>query len=432
MNAMQYFAGVDVGSATTKAVLVDIQGTLAAQTLLPSGGNLAAAAGHSVFLVEKNRLGSGTSSRSSKLIHGGLRYLESGQFRLVRESLRERALLLKNAPALVRPVSFYIPLYKETARRPWQIRLGLGLYAVLAGFDSFNFFRSVPPSEWAGLDGIRTEGLIKVFQYHDAATDDQALTTAVAHSAREFGALVEEQTSFLGAAREKNGYVVRLQSATGEKEIRCAALVNASGPWVNQVIGSVQPTVPLLPIDLVQGAHIILRGRPTRGVYYAEAPSDGRAVFIMPWQDHGLAGTTETIFQGDPDHVEALDADSGFVVESPEFFEEMTEAPEQGYRPKLIIPITKNSVGSLYAYIKNAGGLFYSKIYIDYANRVDRDHVEMRCGYWTNVTGERGLEFLPELASQYRRDKKAQRRTRVKREQLTSGGVVVPILGVEE
>ena len=276
----------------------------------------AAAAGHSVFLVEKNRLGSGTSSRSSKLIHGGLRYLESGQFRLVRESLRERALLLKNAPALVRPVSFYIPLYKETARRPWQIRLGLGLYAVLAGFDSFNFFRSVPPSEWAGLDGIRTEGLIKVFQYHDAATDDQALTTAVAHSAGEFGALVEEQTSFLGAAREKNGYVVRLQSATGEKEIRCAALVNASGPWVNQVIGSVQPTVPLLPIDLVQGAHIILRGRPTRGVYYAEAPSDGRAVFIMPWQDHGLAGTTETIFQGDPDHVEALDAEIAYLKET--------------------------------------------------------------------------------------------------------------------
>ncbi len=128
--------------------------------------------------------------------------------------------------------------------------------------------------------------------------------------------------------------------------------------------------------------------------------------------------------------VETLDADSGFVVESPDFFEEMTEAPEQGYRQKLVIPIARNSVGSLYAYIKNAGGLFYSKIYIDYANRVDRDHVEMRCGYWTNVTGGRGLEFLPELASQYRRDKKAQRRTRVKREQLTSGGVAVPVLGV--
>ncbi len=273
----------------------------------------AAAAGCTVLLVEKRRLGSGTSSRSSKLIHGGLRYLESGQFSLVRESLRERALLLKNAPALVKPVSFFIPLYEETSRRPWQIRVGLGLYALLGGFGALNRFRSVPPSRWPSLDGIRTAGLIKVFEYHDAVTDDQALTCAVAHSAQQFGAEIEENATFLDAAREKNGYMVRTCSEAGEREVRCKALVNASGPWVNQVLQSVRPAVPVLAIDLVQGAHIIIRGRPARGIYYTEAPSDGRAVFIMPWKEHGLVGTTETIFNGDPDRVEALEEEIEYL-----------------------------------------------------------------------------------------------------------------------
>jgi len=273
----------------------------------------AAAAGYTVLLVEKRRLGSGTSSRSSKLIHGGLRYLESGQFSLVQESLRERALLLKNAPALVKPVSFFIPLYQDTSRGPWQVRLGLGLYAMLGGFGALNRFRSVPASRWPSLDGIRTTGLIKVFEYHDAVTDDQALTCAVAHSAQQLGAQVEESATFLDAAREKNGYIVRMRSGAGEREVRCAALINASGPWVNQVLNTIQPVVPVLAIDLVQGAHIVIRGRPRQGIYYTEAPSDGRAVFIMPWKDHGLVGTTETIFNGDPDSVVALDEEIAYL-----------------------------------------------------------------------------------------------------------------------
>jgi hypothetical protein len=129
--------------------------------------------------------------------------------------------------------------------------------------------------------------------------------------------------------------------------------------------------------------------------------------------------------------LESVGKASGFVVATPGFVEEMTEAPEQGYRPKLVIPIAKNSAGTLYAYVKNDGGLFYSKIRINYANLADRDYVELDCGYFTNVTGWRGLEFVSELAAQYRRDAKAQRRSWVKREQLTSGGVIMPIIGVE-
>src|SRR6202451_321472 len=119
----------------------------------------AAAAGHSALLVEKRALASGPSSRSSKLIHGGLRYLESGQFSLVRESLRERAVHLRIAPDLVHLKSFFIPVYADTRRRPWQLKLGLWLYALLGGFDASTRFGAVPKSEWSSLDGLETAGL---------------------------------------------------------------------------------------------------------------------------------------------------------------------------------------------------------------------------------------------------------------------------------
>jgi hypothetical protein len=129
--------------------------------------------------------------------------------------------------------------------------------------------------------------------------------------------------------------------------------------------------------------------------------------------------------------LEAVKDDSGFVVATPEFIEEMTEAPLQGYRPKITIPITKNSGGRFFAYVKNEGGLFYSKIYINYANRTDRDYVELDWGYFTNAEGERGLAFSPEIAQQYREDAKARRRPWLKREQLRAGKVAMPVLGVE-
>src|ERR1700727_928495 len=139
----------------------------------------AAAAGHKALLIEKGALASGTSSRSSKLIHGGLRYLESGQFALVRESLHERAVHLRIAPDLVQLKAFFIPVYRETRRRPWQLKLGLWMYALLGGFDASMRFGSVPRREWSSLDGLETHGLEAVIRYHDAQTDDASLTRAV-------------------------------------------------------------------------------------------------------------------------------------------------------------------------------------------------------------------------------------------------------------
>src|SRR5580658_10137849 len=159
----------------------------------------AAAAGHSALLIEKRALASGTSSRSSKLIHGGLRYLESGQFALVRESLHERAVHLRIAPELVQLRPFFIPVYKETRRRPWELKLGLWLYALLGGFDASTRFGRVPKSEWPRLDGLRMRDLDAVIRYYDAQTDDAQLTRAVVESARALGGEIAVPARFVGA-----------------------------------------------------------------------------------------------------------------------------------------------------------------------------------------------------------------------------------------
>ena len=132
----------------------------------------AATAGYRVLLLEARDLAAGTSSKSSKLIHGGLRYLESFELSLVRESLRERAILLRVAPHLVKLVPFHIPVYRDTSRRPWQVRAGLSLYALLATDFETGSFSKLPRGEWAGLDGLRLDGLQAVFRYYDAQTDD--------------------------------------------------------------------------------------------------------------------------------------------------------------------------------------------------------------------------------------------------------------------
>lgn len=274
----------------------------------------AAADGYSVLLLEKGLLGSGTSSRSSKLIHGGLRYLESMELSLVRESLYERTLMLKLAPELVQLRRFFIPIYKSTRRRPWQIRTGLSLYALLAGFDRGTEFGSLPRAQWDNLDGLRTRRLQKVFFYHDAQTDDQALTRAVMASAAKLGAEFQENALFQSAQIEKQGCTVNFE--TGGREHSCTAgvLVNAGGPWVNKVLAGVRPAHKPRKIELVQGAHLIVQGKVEQGCYYTESRRDGRAIFVMPWKGATLIGTTETRYSGNPDKTHALRAEKNYLT----------------------------------------------------------------------------------------------------------------------
>jgi len=274
----------------------------------------AVAAGHSALLIEKSALASGTSSRSSKLIHGGLRYLESGQFALVRESLHERAVHLRIAPDLVQLKSFFIPVYEETRRRPWQLKLGLWLYALLGGFDACMRFGSVPRSEWPQLDGLKTQDLDAVIRYYDAQTDDAQLTRAVVESACALGGETALPARFVGATLLEEGVQVSFESGGEVTECRARVLVNAAGPWAPQIARAIRPAIHVPDVDLVQGAHIVLPMRVTEGIYYVESPSDGRAVFVMPWHEATLVGTTETPFHGDPDQVAPLPEEEEYLL----------------------------------------------------------------------------------------------------------------------
>jgi glycerol-3-phosphate dehydrogenase len=274
----------------------------------------AAAAGHSVLLLEQTAVAAGSSSRSSKLIHGGLRYLETGQFALVRESLRERALMLRLAPELVHLQRFFIPVYAHTRRRPWQLRLGLSLYALLSGLRPASRFGSVPRREWQRLDGLDTTGLQAVFWYQDGQTDDRALTAAVLRSAEQLGARLYCPAQFESATLVDDGVVVRYTAAQRLEEIHARVLVNAAGPWAETVARRIESRIAVPALECVQGAHILLRASLERGIYYLESPRDGRAVFVMPWQGQMLVGTTENRFRGDPAHVAASAAEIHYLL----------------------------------------------------------------------------------------------------------------------
>ncbi len=275
------------------------------------------AAGHSVVVLEKEAIASGTSGRSSKLIHGGLRYLETGQFALVRECLYERSLLLKNAPDLVQLKRFFFPIYSNTKRRAITVRAGLVLYCALAGFDENARFSTLPRHEWETLDGLATNGLKTVFQYYEAQTDDVLLTKAVMQSALELGAILHMPALFTGAKFENGAWTIRFNKNDEEREIRATVFVNAAGPWANVVLKKIEPEQKTVPVELVQGSHIVLEGKIEKGIYYVEAPRDGRAVFIMPWHgDKTLIGTSETRYEGDPSDVVPLDDETTYLLET--------------------------------------------------------------------------------------------------------------------
>ena len=266
------------------------------------------------LLIERQALASGTSSRSSKLIHGGLRYLESGQFALVRESLRERAIHLRIASELVELKPFFIPVYRDTRRRPWQLKIGLWMYALLGGFDAATRFGSVPKAEWPALDGLKTLDLDAVIRYHDAQTNDALLTRAVVKSALGLGAEIAMPAKFTLANLSEDGVKVSYATSGSSIEVKARVLVNAAGPWATQVARAVHPAIAIPEVDLVQGTHIVIPHPVTAGIYYVESPTDGRAVFVMPWGGATLIGTTETPYRGDPDQVHPLPEEEEYLL----------------------------------------------------------------------------------------------------------------------
>ena len=268
----------------------------------------AAMRGLKVLLIDKGEPGGGTTSASTRLIHGGLRYLEHFEFGLVYESLREREILLRIAPHLVKPLPIAIPIYKQGKRGRLTIRAGLVLYDLLSWKKSLPRHRMLSRAQtlerWPGLN---PEGLVGSALYYDAQVEfPERLVGANVLSAREFGAEVLTHTRVTGFAVERGKVSgIELISADGQKRFAEASVViNAAGPWIDQVLERAPVEGPKL-IGGTKGSHLVVPPFPSApsNAIYLEARSDGRPIFIIPWNELYLIGTTDVRFEGDPDEV---------------------------------------------------------------------------------------------------------------------------------
>ena len=253
----------------------------------------AAGRGLTVLLVEMGDLASQTSSWSTKLIHGGLRYLEYYEFRLVAESLAEREVLLRAAPHLVAPLQFVLP-HEPHLRPAWMIRAGLFLYDHLGGRKTLpsSFGVRLAKSKWgAGLKRKFDRG----FVYSDARVDDARLVVANALAARELGAEIRTRTRLVAARRENGEWRVTLADAAGHaSEVRAGGLVNAAGPWVKRVLDEVSATPTRADVRHVKGSHIVVPRVHAEAHAYILQNADHRIVFIIPYEeDFSLVGTTD-------------------------------------------------------------------------------------------------------------------------------------------
>ena len=258
----------------------------------------AAGRGLRVLLVEQDDLASGTSSASTKLIHGGLRYLEHGWFRLVREALAEREVLLRMAPHLVRPMRFVLP--QEPGMRPaWLLRLGLFLYDHLGGRRLLPGTRTIDLSR--DVFGAPLKGRYRYgFEYSDCQADDSRLVVLNALDAAERGAVIRTRTRCVRAERSDIWQLVL--EVRGRRDVASArALVNAAGPWAGTVEETVLNRPPPAQLRLVKGSHIVVRRLFDHDRGYIFQAADGRVVFALPFErDFTLVGTTDQGFAGDP------------------------------------------------------------------------------------------------------------------------------------
>jgi glycerol-3-phosphate dehydrogenase len=258
-----------------------------------------------VLLVEQNDLASGTSWASTKLIHGGLRYLEQGAFRLVREGLRERSLLLAMAPHLIWPARFVLP--HHAALRPvWQLRFGLFIYDLLSGHST------LPGTSTVNLSvdpaGVPLQPQFKMaFEYSDCRVDDVRLVVLNAVDAAEQGATIQTRTRFEGAQRGDGLWHLKVKPDDRPMSVITArALINASGPWVERVNQLMPRDVVQSQVKLVKGSHIVVPRLFEHEKSYIFQNADGRIVFAIPYeQNFTMIGTTDSNFSGDPAKVSA-------------------------------------------------------------------------------------------------------------------------------
>lgn len=279
----------------------------------------AARRGLKVACVDMHDIAFGTSSRSSKLIHGGLRYLENYEFSLVFEAVSERKTLQEIAPHLVNPLGFMFPIYTTSRVGVNTLRAGLWVYDGLSMFRSPKLHRTYSPSQATEAEPLlEGKGLKGAPLYYDCATDDARLTLETIIDAHLHGACVLTYTPVTGLVQDDTGHIegVRVRDLIGNRtaQIRAKAVVNATGPWTDQTRGMGAGGRKLL--SPTKGVHIVVPGDrlPLRWAVVCNHPVDKRVLFAIPWGDETYIGTTDTFYEGDPAEVAADSADIDYLL----------------------------------------------------------------------------------------------------------------------
>jgi glycerol-3-phosphate dehydrogenase len=283
----------------------------------------AAGRGLSVYLCEQADLASGTSSASTKLIHGGLRYLEYREFRLVREALIEREVLWKLAPHLIRPLRFVLP-HQKGLRPAWMLRLGLALYDHMGGRKLLPPTRVIDLSTDVAGAPLKPGEYRRGFEYSDCWVDDARLVALNARDAADRGAVIRTRTKAISAERGAKEWTLMTEDTrSGHREtIRARILINAAGPWVGKVLAEVLPRNHSASVRLVQGSHIVVPRLYEHERCYMFQNTDNRIIFVIPYEeDFTLIGTTDRDFKGDPGQVTASADEINYLcVTASEYF----------------------------------------------------------------------------------------------------------------
>ncbi len=259
----------------------------------------------SCTLIEKNDIVSGTSSASSKLVHGGLRYLKQGNFKLVYEALKERHFLLKNAPRLVKPLPFLVPIYRNGPVKKWQFKLGLLLYDLLCKFHQIKPHQFFSKAEFQELlPQINHDQLTGGALYYDAQMDDARIGIEIAIEASRKGAQILTYTEVNQIKQTPNNITLSTLNHHSQKRqtITAKYAINATGPWSN-LTAKLENTKALQLVQLSKGTHIIVPKLTENNALLLLAKEDNRVFFILPWQTHySLIGTTDRPYTDHPDH----------------------------------------------------------------------------------------------------------------------------------
>lgn len=277
----------------------------------------AALRGLKVLILDKNDFAYGTSSRSTKLIHGGIRYLENFEFKLVWEACHERKILTQIAPHLVKMVPFVIPVYEGDKRRLWMVRAGMILYDLMAGLKNIKSHKPLSAKKIKKIiPGINEKGLVGGGIYYDCQTNDARLTLANIQDAVRHGASAQNYTEVANLYPHKKGLEIQCQNVlTTERQTFTASyIVNATGPWMDINLQKWN-LGDKKQLQLSKGVHFFTNKIAKDYALLISSKSDNRVFFVIPWGDYSLVGTTDTDFKGNPDNAEVKQDDINYLSE---------------------------------------------------------------------------------------------------------------------